>query len=520
MLEFLRKGKKKRGSGGISPFKAGLIFLLILIPTLFVAFTKYNPFYSPYVVTAYFESANNLKKGYSFVRIAGVNVGQVSQIEALPDGTAKVEMQIEKIGWPVHEDAEVKIRPRIFLEGNFFVDVHPGSPSSPVLPDDGTGVIPINQTSAPVQLGQVLTTLQADTRENLRTLLAEYSINALKGDGAKGFNRSIRYWPPAYKSTSLVNTALLGTRPHDLSEGVLRGQKETFEALTTDEESLKDIITNLDITGNALARADAQLEDDMVALRDLLRVGPSALRSVDRALPPLRAFSRDALPGVRSTPAALDAATPLLREARQLFSERELKGLSRDLRQAVPDVVRLNRAVIPFLEQTAPLASCTSEVINPWLESPIPDPDFPEQDDRTVREDLGVAVVGLSGESRTGDANQQWFRVAARSGGSAFVATGTEGDDLLTMLPGDKVGFRPARSKRPDFRPDEPCENQEPPDMDAPKGQLGDAKELPSVDDLLEKTGVRELAERRLQRLFGGDPSSRGLIPFSLDGGD
>src|SRR5215210_7499457 len=168
MLGRLRR-KKGRGEG-ISPFKAGLVFIAILIPVVFVTFTKYNPFYSPYIVTAYFESANDLKKGYSFVRVAGVNVGQVSQVEALPDGTAKVEMEIEKIGWPIHEDAELKIRPRIFLEGNFFVDIHPGSPSSPVLPDDGTAVIPINQTAAPVQLGQVLTTLQADTRENLRTL--------------------------------------------------------------------------------------------------------------------------------------------------------------------------------------------------------------------------------------------------------------------------------------------------------------------------------------------------------------
>jgi len=42
------------------------------VPAVLIGFTKYNPFYSPYVVTAYFETANNLKVGYSFVRIAGV----------------------------------------------------------------------------------------------------------------------------------------------------------------------------------------------------------------------------------------------------------------------------------------------------------------------------------------------------------------------------------------------------------------------------------------------------------------
>ena len=59
----------------------------------------------------------------------------------------------------------VKIRPRIFLEGNFFLDLQPGSPSSPELDDGGT--IPITQTSTAVQLDEILTSLQAPDRENL-----------------------------------------------------------------------------------------------------------------------------------------------------------------------------------------------------------------------------------------------------------------------------------------------------------------------------------------------------------------
>jgi ABC-type transporter Mla subunit MlaD len=522
MFKFLRRKKGK----GMSPFKAGVIFLVILGVATFFGFTKYNPFYSPYIVTAYFESSNQLKTGYSFVRVAGVNVGQVSSVEVLPDGTAKVEMEIQKIGWPIHEDAEIKIRPRIFLEGNFFIDVHPGSPASPILPEDGSAVIPINQTAVPVQFGQLLTTLQGDTRENLRTLLAEFSINALKGDGAKGFNRSIPYMAPAYRSTSLANTATLGSEPHDLSDGVLRGQKETFEALTTDEESLKDLITNFNITANAFAREDDELETDIVALRDLLRSAPEALRSINNVLPSLRAFARDATPGVRSTPEMIDATTPFLREARQLLSERELKGLARDLRQTVPDLARLNRSQMPLLEQQSLFASCMNEVFLPFVETPIPDPDFPEHDGRLVREDAGSALTGLSGESRTGDANGQAFRVMGRSGGQQAIATGEDGEELLMSLPSDNTGVRPARDEekgRPDFRPRVPCETQEPPNMNAPKGQVGESEGLPSANDILNgRNGdrVRELAERRLRRLFGQDPNSRGIVPFAGPEGD
>ena len=75
-------------------------------------------------------------------------------------------MEIDEKGLPIHKDATLKIRPRIFLEGNFFVDLTPGTPSAPTLDDGDT--IPVTQTATPVQLDQVLTALQSDTREDLQ----------------------------------------------------------------------------------------------------------------------------------------------------------------------------------------------------------------------------------------------------------------------------------------------------------------------------------------------------------------
>ena len=45
------------------------------------------------------------------------------------DNGAVVTMRIQDKGRPLHKDARFKIRPRIFLEGNFFVDVTPGTPA-------------------------------------------------------------------------------------------------------------------------------------------------------------------------------------------------------------------------------------------------------------------------------------------------------------------------------------------------------------------------------------------------------
>jgi len=493
-------GKKKK-SGGMSTAKAGTIFFIILLPVLFFGFTKYNPFDSPYTVTVYFESANNLKQGQSFVRTAGVNVGRVQRVEALPDGTAKVELAIYKIGWPLHQDAEAKIRPRIFLEGNFFVDLHPGTPSSPKLPESD-GVIPINQTAVPVQFGQVLTALQSNTRENLRTFLAEFSIAGLGGPGGGGavaYNQSIPYWEPAYRSSSLANTASLGTEPHDLS-GVLRGQSRTFRALNANPAALKGLITKFNITAHAFAREDDALERDIPALRDLLRDGPEDLRSVNAALPSLRQFARDALPGTKSTPAAIDAQVPFLRQARQLVDEDELKGLVRDLRPTIPALARLNRSQIPFLEQQAIFASCQNQVIIPFLKDTPPDPDFPGLS-QPVYQEANRGFVGLSGESRTGDANGQWFRIDPLTGGTAVLEAGPAGDSFVSQLPATAKRTRPDRPPQgpPLFRPGVPCETQEKPNLEAPSTTSGKRMELkpPKITPELQK-----ILDERLRDAF------------------
>src|SRR5262249_46569062 len=153
-----------------------------------------------YTIGAVFRTANNIKPG-SFVRIAGVNVGKVTEVDHMADDkqAAVVKMRIDDRGLPIHKDATLAIRPRIFLEGNFFVDLSPGSPSSPVISDGDT--IPINQTRSPVQLDQILTSLQAPTRHELQQLLDELSTGVDKQGGA-GFNRSIHYWEPAYKNSA------------------------------------------------------------------------------------------------------------------------------------------------------------------------------------------------------------------------------------------------------------------------------------------------------------------------------
>src|SRR5215213_6025655 len=139
----------RRRSKGMSTFAVGMIALVVTLIAVYLGFTKTIPFRSHYEVKAAFKSANNLKPA-SPVRIAGVEVGKVTKIERARKGDngVLVTMQIQDKGRPLHEDATFKIRPRIFLEGNFFVDVVPGSGGKEVAKNH---VFPVNQTATPVQ---------------------------------------------------------------------------------------------------------------------------------------------------------------------------------------------------------------------------------------------------------------------------------------------------------------------------------------------------------------------------------
>ena len=121
MAAVARRRRKQR-----SPLTIGLIALAIALVAVFLGFTKDIPFTKGFRVNAVFESSNGLRVN-SPVRIAGVNVGKVKSVKA-KEGTNQtlVVMEINDAGLPIHEDATAKIRPRIFLEGNFFVDLTPG----------------------------------------------------------------------------------------------------------------------------------------------------------------------------------------------------------------------------------------------------------------------------------------------------------------------------------------------------------------------------------------------------------
>jgi phospholipid/cholesterol/gamma-HCH transport system substrate-binding protein len=525
-----------------------IVVFVIAIASVF-AFTKQLPFSDGYEVQAVFTTAQNIRTA-SPVRIAGVNVGEVTDVRPLDSGdeelaaalgedeaqagavkdsggqqAAVVTMQIEDEARPIKQDATFQLRPRLFLEGNLFVDVKPGSPGSPEAPDGHT--FPLEQSSVSVQLDQVLTTFQSDVREDLRTFLDEFGSALVDYGGAEGFQELYRSSAGSFKSTSQVNEALLGTEPHDLS-GFIRNFDRVAIGLSRNEEQLKDLVTNFRVFAGSFAAQDAALERGIRTLPQVLEASRPAFRNLNAAFPPLRAFAREALPGVRSTGPTLDAATPWVHQVRLLSSKRELRGLTKDLRPTVPRLAKLSRRTLPFLDQARALSSCFNEVVIPWSNDSVsvsPDPlnTYPHDAVGTVAEETGYGLEGIAGESRSGDANGQYLRVAAGGAGNTVITSPPSGEaeNFVGVVPFDLLGSVPdiSDSAKTPFRPDRQCERQESPDL---RSRLGPAPQQEAVkaSNLSAVPGPVGELSRRVEDVLDplGDTAAAKVLQGDLGG--
>jgi len=465
-----------------------VIFLLVFTVGPYLAFTGHVPFTSyGYELKATFSNGVNIATN-SPVRIAGVEVGRVISTER--DGNATtVTFTVEGKGRPVHDDAFAAIRPRIFLEGNFFIDLSPGSPSAPELDSDAT--IPVSHTSTWVQIDEVLTALQAPVRADLSHLLDGYGtaltheptpaedvgqLPEVHGkSGAQALNGAFQYGGDAGRYSAQVTNALLGTQPGDLSR-VVAGAGRTFAALSRNEEDLKGLIVNFDVFTGALAAQSANLSTTIHRLAPTLKTFHGSLVSLNRTLPPLRAWAIETTPALEELPGWIAAGKPWVKQARPLLSGKEAGGTARLLREGTPGLAGAAQAGKALaLPQLNRISLCTTKVLVPTGNQTIED-QF-STGGPNYREFL-YAITDFAGWGASFDGNGPFLRVQP-GGGNLLVEQENKNGNLTT----DKldfahtiappIGTQPQLAGRPPKKPEVRCDSNPVPDVNAGPGQPG-----------------------------------------------
>jgi ABC-type transporter Mla subunit MlaD len=472
----------RRHGSRISNLAAGIIAIVVLGIVCYLVFGGGLPFgSSPFVLKAVFTTPTELHIP-SPVRIAGVNAGQVVSVKPFPNsqGAAVITMDIDQNGLPIHANATAAIRARIFLEGNFYIDLRPGTPNAPLLASGAT--LPAANTAGAVQLDRILSSLNSDARANLQTLLQgiggalnvpatpaedttqDPSVRGLTGGQA--LNLSLKYSTDAFKASTIVNEGLLGIQPHDLSNAVI-GQEQVFKGLAAAPDQLSSLVHTFNSTMAALAARQQQLSQTIALLPPFLRATDAALGPLDASFGPTKQFAEALTPAIAQLGPTIDAALPWLNQSILLFSPQELGGLLNDLTPAIQNTSSALTAAKGLLRASGALARCFSHNVIPAGNEVISDP--PVGTGLRVYQELFQSAVGLAGAAGNFDGNGRYVRSSAAGGSGSFIK-GTPNVAGAGPLYGNFIlpplGTRPAwPGKPPPLRRGVPCDTNPVPNL-------------------------------------------------------
>ena len=324
---------------------------------LWITFGGPTPFKAKrYEVKIPFKEATQLAQ-QSDVRISGVSVGKVQDIELSPDGDrALASVYIDNKYGPIPEDTRAILRTKTLL-GETYVELTPGDREAEPL-DDG-GALPLGNIAESVQLDEIFRTFDQKTRLAFQQWMQE-SAAAISGQG-QGFSNALGELEPAFTEFDRLFRVLDTQR---LAVGQLfRNGATTFQALRGREGQLAELIQNSERVFTTAAERDQDIEA-------LFRAFPTFLDESRLTFDRLKEFSLNADPLMRQLVPAAEELSPTLIAFSRLAPEAKgfFEGFApviADASVAFPAARRffrdefpvLLRAIDPFLRNFNPIIS-------------------------------------------------------------------------------------------------------------------------------------------------------------------
>ena len=325
---------------------------------LWVAFGGPTPLAAKgYTVKIPFDEAAQLAN-QSDVRISGVSVGKVQQIELSPDGKhALATLELSDTYGPIPDNTKAILRQKTLL-GETYVELTPGDPEAPKLQDGGT--LPLGQVSEAVQLDEIFRTFNPETRLAFQGWMQNVAI-ALRGQG-ESLSNAFGELEPTFTNADRV-LRILDTQDNAVQQLLANGAT-TFEALSERRGQLSGLIQNADRVFSTTARRNRELAETFVAF-------PTFLDQSRATLTRLQRFAENTDPLTRQLRPAVRELTPVVRDLGD--GARELDGFFIGLRpvvanarRAFPALRRLLAADLPILLNGLPPFL---KQLNPLLET-------------------------------------------------------------------------------------------------------------------------------------------------------
>ena len=309
---------------------------------------------SPFTVSAEFSTAQAVTPGQGqTVRVSGVQIGEIGKV-SLKNGIAIVQMDIDqKYKHLIHTDAYALLRPRTGLK-DMFVELNPGSTHAPIAKPGYT--IPASNTLPDINLDEVLSSLDSDTRAYLN-LLVNGGGQGLKQNGGNQLAQVLQRFEPTHRDLARLNGAVAQRGAN------LRRLVNSLQRLNTALATKQTQIVSLVDASSRVFRAFASENQNVSrAIGDL----PATLTQTEQTLAKVQTFAQllgptatKLLPAAAALPAANAALTALAKPSTPI-----VRNQIRPFVIAARPVVRNLRPASVNLAKATPNISKTFVVLN------------------------------------------------------------------------------------------------------------------------------------------------------------
>lgn len=440
-----------------NPFRAGIVTALVLALIVVMSFRKDNPFTHPFRLNVVVQNAVGVKPG-SVVRIAGVDVGKVSKITRYNGAeAAQLTLELDKKALPIHTDARVRIRPRLFLEGNFVVELSPGRPGAPTFAEGDT--IPITRTSRAEQLDEVFSTFQEGERRDLQTVFralgqalnspdpSDPGATALtRGETAgESLNDTIKAAAAAGSDIRVLARALQGEQRGDLAEALV-AFADTTEPLADRADDFGRLVDALDRSVSVFADNSAAVSATIAQLPATVRTARRVVPQIRAALPPVRTVAKNVADALPNTPELVRSSGPFLTQTDAFLSDAEGGTFAKRLEPVVSGLASSGPSLTGVVQDLDRLAVCAADVLAPTANQVISDGAY--STGLTSWDEFLRGFVGFNSLTQNFDANGAYAR-AGTATGNFWLAGTSRGDRSSDPSKNIGTASSPVLSTRP-----------------------------------------------------------------------
>jgi len=288
---------------------------------------------SSYTVKVLLGSATNLVVGGT-VEVKGFKAGTISAL-GVESGKAVVTLELDDGYAPLHDGAVVTVDWKALL-GERIVNVVDGSKSNGAIPDGGmiTG-----KQADPVELDQVLNTLDPATRKHLSSSVKSLSKVLSAGNATTDLNATITSAGPA-----------------------LQALGEVLRAVGTDGPAIHSLVTRMNAMVGTLSAHDSTIRTVVDELTTLANAASNQRASVTATLKLLPSTLDAATTTLGHIPGVVDKANPLLKDLTPVTAK--LPGVARNLKPVLVDLRPVAAQLRPTLAAASQLLKYTPGLLD------------------------------------------------------------------------------------------------------------------------------------------------------------